>query len=216
MITELEILPASFELIRDRIAEILYNELLVAYEYTDLDWMDVRRVYIDRYIPFNESELPAVNVGVARVDLDGHTVVQSDGTTTYMIDVIAGAKTSQTRDGGAIAQAQMQRLVGLCRAIIEHTEYKTLGFTPPFIMFRRITQLMFNPSETKDLFSVARGRIMLMVKAPESNGLYVPSPIGSYKTVVTLHDSDKGYLYFGPPEAAEGEGLDLTVDQPLI
>lgn len=216
-IIDLVIPPASFEIIRDRIGEILFSEIATQYEYSGQEWANVKRVYIGRYVPFQESELPAINIGVGKIDLDGQTVIQSDGTTTFFIDVVAGATGSDEVDGAAMATADMQRLVALCRGIIEHTEYKTLAFVPPFIMFRRFSQILFNPAETKDLSSVASGRLVLMVKAPENNGPFIPRTIGSYQTIVKLHESEKGYLYFGPPEAAEGDApvLDLILDSTL-
>lgn len=208
--------PGGYELVRDRIAAILYDELSnqVAINYEE--WMEVQRVYLSRYINFNESELPAINVGVGRVDLDNHDVLQADGTGLYWIDIHMGAKSSQGVDGGALAMARMHSLVNVCRGIIEHSEYKTLGFVPPFIMYRRVMQLLFNPPETKDNHSVCVGRIILHVKAPETNGIYTPGIIQGYETVVKMHESEKGYMYFGEPEVIPPvSGLDVTLDQTL-
>jgi hypothetical protein len=207
--------PGSFELVRDRIGEILYDELAYQAAIDYDEWLQVERVYISRYVNFNESELPAINVGIGRVDLDNHDVTQADGTGVYWIDVHMGAKSSNGVDGGALAVSRMHNLVNKCRGIIEHSEYKTLGFAPPFIMFRRVVQLLFNPPETKDNYSICVGRIILHVKAPENKRMYIPSNIGSYKTTVKLHESENGYLYFGPPEAVEGDGFDLTLDTTL-
>lgn len=208
--------PGGFELVRDRIASILFDELASQYAMGYDEWLNIRRVYLSRYVNFNESELPTINVGVGRVDLDNHDVLQADGTGIYWIDIHMGAKTSPGADGGALAVHRMHNLVNVCRGIIEHSEYKTLGFAPPFIMFRRVIQLMFSPPETKDNFSVCVGRIVLHVKAPETNGVYTPNLIQGYETVVKMHESERGYMYFGEPEVIPPvSGLDVTLDQTL-
>lgn len=189
--------PGSFELVRNRIAEILYVELSdqVAMNYEE--WMAVDRVYIGRYVPFNESELPAINVGIGRLDLDNHDQEQADGLGIYYIDVHMGAKSGPGVDGGALANARMHSLVNMCAKILQHSEFKTLGFDPPFIMYRRVMQLLFNPPETKDNFSVSVGRIVMHVKAPEEFGLYNPDYLEGYQTQVKMHESEAGYYYFG-------------------
>jgi hypothetical protein len=214
-IIDFEIGPGSFELVRDRIGAILYDELFRQYAFSYEDWMNIKRVYLGRYFNINESELNCINVGIARGDLDGHTVLQADNTVQYWIDVHVGAKSSENVDGGALAVARMHRLVAICRQILEHSDYKTLAFPPPFVMYRRVMQMLFNPPETKDAYSVVVGRLVLHVKVPEENGVHIPIDIGSYKTVVKMHESERGYLYFGPPENLVGFGLDYTVDQTL-
>lgn len=209
--------PGGYEVVRDRIAAILYDELANQFAIQYDEWLNVRRVYLNRYVNFNESELNAINVGIGRVDLDNHDVTQADGLGIYWIDVHVGAKSAPNVDGGSLAIQYMHNLVNVCRGILEHSEYKTLGFAPPFIMYRRVMQLLFNPPETKDNHSVCVGRLILHVKAPENNGVYIPNIIQGYETVVKMHESEKGYMYFGEPEPPipAGAGLDVTLDQTL-
>lgn len=195
-----DIAQGGFEIVRERIAEILYMELTAQYGFRYDDWLAVQRVYVGRFLNFNESELPAINVHASRIDLDNHDVLQADGTGIYWIDVYTGAKSRSNSDGAAVAMANLQSLVSVCRGIIQHSEYKTLGFAPPFIMYRRVMQMLFNPPEMKDNYSLAMGRIVLHVKAPETNGLYIPRNIDSYQTSIKLAESERGYYYFGPPE----------------
>src|SRR5688500_9780968 len=118
--------PGGFELVRDRIAAILYDELANQYAMSYDEWLNIRRVFISRYVNFNESELNAINVGIGRVDLDNHDVLQADGTGIYWIDCHVGAPSSASVDGGALAMYRMHNLVNVCRGIIEHSDYKTL------------------------------------------------------------------------------------------
>lgn len=205
--------PSAFELIRDRIALILADELALQYEYASEDFLNIRKVFIERYINFNESELPAINVQVSRQGLDNQSQLQADGTTTFFIDIHTGAKSTDEIDGDSIANMECQRLAGICRAILEHSEYKTLAFAPPFIGNRTVSELKFANAEKKDSFSVAVGRITMTVRARETNGVYIPLNIAGWQTTIKLHESEQGYLWAGGEPI--GQGLDITLDQNL-
>jgi hypothetical protein len=199
---------SSYELIRERIAEILYTELQNQYDYTADEDVNIPRVFIERMVAFNVSEMPVINVQVAQVDLDNHSQLGADGTGIYWIDFHCKAQATDDNDGGYIAQTKMQKLLGICRHILEHSNYKTLAFAPPFIMNKHVTGIRFNTAETKDAHSVASGRILFSVRAPERIGVFTPLNIAQWTTVIKLHESEAGYKWIGQP----GEGFDLTLD----
>lgn len=200
--------PSSYEIIRERLAEILYTELLNQYDYTGDDEVNIPRIWIERLVDFNASELPAINVQVVKVDLDNHSQLGSDGTGQYWIDIHTKASKRGIEDGGYLAQKHMQKLAGICRQIIEHSNYKTLAFEAPFIMNRRVLEIRFVTNKTEDTLSIATGRLLVSVRAPEVNGVFVPRNIAEWVTVVKLHDSEAGYKWVGQP----GEGFDLSLD----
>lgn len=199
---------ASFELIRERIAEILYTELLSQYDYTGDEELSIPRIYIERYVDFNASELPVINVQVAKVDLDNHSQMGADGNGQYWIDIHTKKETRGIEDGVYLANKWLQKLLGVCRQIIEHSNYKTLAFAPPFIMNKRIVSIQFLTHKTEDTKSIATGRLVMTVRAPESNGVFVPQNIAEWETVIKLHESEQGYKWIGQP----GEGFDITLD----
>jgi hypothetical protein len=205
----------SFELIRDRIAEILAEELDMQNQLTYNPLMNAV-VYVERFIPFNESELPAVNVQLARTGIDGHDVLDADGTNYFFIDVYTKAATIKSDsgrvDGGGLSVRLMHKLIGVIRAILEDSRYKTLGFMPPFIHYRRIVEFKFANPKVGDLGSTSQGRITLEVKASLENGVTTPRLIRGYETVVKLHETEEGYYYFG---GADSTGLDYILDQIL-
>ena len=186
----------AFEVIRERVGEILADELDMQFQLT-YDALMEATVYIERHVPFNQSELPAVNVQLARVPLDNHDQLNTDGSQIFFIDCITKANAAANVDGDSYSARLMQRLMGVCRAILEDSKYKTLGFSPPFIMNRRVMDMRFGDPQTKDSVSVAKGRIILQVRAAEINGIVVPNVIDSYKTSIKLHESEAGYFYFG-------------------
>lgn len=190
--------PQSFEIVRDRIGRILADEILNQFQISYNP--DLRaKVWNERFIPFDKTETPAINVGVLEGSYDGQTVIQSDGTYKFYIDCYFSSKSDSNTSGDTRAMLKLQRLLGVCRAIIEDSRYKTLGFsTPPgFVMHRRITSMQIeNPRQKEhDAESNVMGRLTLEVKLPE-----YPSPVTGVNwamsnTQVSLQDSGKGYVW---------------------
>lgn len=187
--------PQAFELIRDRIGEILADELPAQYALSDDEtWLNAQ-VWVDRYIPFDKSELPAVNVSLVRGEYDGQTAIQSDGTYLYNIDAYVGAKTEGNSRGDALAMSRLQRLLGVCRAILESSHYITLGFDRPFVMNRKVLSIGIADPDKSHADSSVMGRLQLQVKVPENVETITPNVQGAHYTTVKLSATDKGYLY---------------------
>jgi hypothetical protein len=188
----------NFELIRDRIGAILSDELsnqsMLHGNNADIN----PTVFIERTVAFNHSEMPALNVMLARGTYDGQTVKQSDGTYLFNVDVYHKSKSSSGKKGDSEAVFKLHRLLGLVRAILEHELYKTLGFTPPFIMSRKVLDLTVADPESTDAGSTAMGRVVFQVKVIENNPASVPSLIAGYDTEVKLELTDKGFMYSKP------------------
>ena len=193
-----EIIPAQyFEVIRNRIAEILTDELdnqvVLTYD-TDLE----ATVYVDRFVPFDHTDTPAVNVSFSKGDYNNQTVVDVDGAYSYFIDVFTRANTTDTDRGDKLAMFKLHKLLGVCRAIIQNPLYKTLGFEPPFIMSRQISNISIAaPQKEGDALSVVMGRLILTIVAPEDTQLLTAKLIAGFDTQVKLSLTNKGYIYSG-------------------
>lgn len=188
----------AFELIRDRIGVILADELPVQADLkydTDLD----ATVYAERFIPFDKTELPAVNVSLARGLISGQTTIRSDGTHTYYIDVHTSAKSDDGSNGDQKAMLRLHKMLGVCRAILEDARYLTLGFQKPFIMNRHVEEIGIAEPDRSDATSAVMGRIILSVKATETINLVIPNLIAGYETNVKLSLTDKGYIFSESP-----------------
>ncbi len=186
----------SFEIIRDRVGAILAEELDNQSILTYNTLFDAT-VYLERFVRFNASELPAVNISLARGVLDNHDQLQTDDTVTIFIECHAKAKDSDGVNGDTRSAKLMQKLIGTCRAILEDSRYKTLGFNPPFVMNRHCTEMVFNVPVTEDAESTCMGRLVLSVRIPEGNGVVTPSLIDGFETSLKISTSEQGYLYFG-------------------
>lgn len=216
VITE-QIGPQAFELIRDQLGAIIFDEL-DAQHIMSYNKIFLANVYMERFVPFNESELikGAINVTVARQELSNQSPLQSDGMNSFFIDVYQCAKT-QTEDGklidgGSIATKNMHRLCGVVRGILEHTKYLTLGL-PGIVTHRKITEIRFNNQKIEDKVSVSTARMVFQVRADERNGKASTRVLEGLTIRATINESDAGYSYFGEPITIDG--LDYVLDYIL-
>ena len=152
-------------------------------------------VWLERFVPFDKEEVPALNVGLATGAFSGHTQKTTDGTYTYFIDAYAKAESTGNDKGDTKANIKLQRLLGMIRAILENPRYKTLGFNPPSIFNRHCESLSIAEPGKQDATSSVMGRITFLVKVPETVELISPVLLGRMDTRVKLHETDKGYFY---------------------
>jgi len=225
--------PQNFELIRDKIAEILYleieNQWILTYD------NDLRlAVWVERTIPFDHTEMPAINVSLASGSYDNDSPKSSDGTYLYNIDVFTKSAKVGTTNGDQLAAIKMQRLLGVCRAIMRNNAYFVLGFAQPSLSNTKVTSLLINDaSNHKDAEHVMMGRMVFSVRVPETVELKVANLIEGSDTAVKMSLTDKGYVFTGdqpeiPPDTcspvtitingiayavvASGETIDIPIE----
>jgi hypothetical protein len=204
--------PQSYEIVRDRIGRILAEEITNQYALTKDKDLKVNN-WIERFIPFDNKELPSVNVSLAE-GMYGqpgmwNTAIQADGLYRYYIDCYVNAVSKDGEGGDSKAIVKLHRLMGVCRSIIMDARYVRLGFKAPpgFVASRHIESIQIkdpNPKEN-DMQSTVMGRIVLSVKLPETPEYAQFSPTRTTKTTVKLSDTDKGYLW-----------INLNIDDPYF
>lgn len=192
------IIPAqSFEVIRDKIALILKEELTNQATLAANPKLDAT-VYIERYSPPNSSELtevPIVNVLLGQGDYSNQDVTQSTGTYLYFIDIYTKAKANEDNGGDTRAIISLQKILGVCRGILEATQYLTLGFTYPFVMGRKINSIQIAGPSDPRADSLVRGRLILQVMVPEYQQEVTANMIEGSDTTVRIEESPEGYLW---------------------
>jgi len=206
--------PRKFEIIRDRVAEILADELLNQ-SALNADPNLAADVYLERLVPFSQDELPVVNVFVADGKFDRFTIDSQTGEHIIAIDVFDRGSTegeSKEDRGDLISTRKMTRIVGVIQAVFSHWKYLKLGFAENFIDRVEIQSYkLMEPISAADGSNVSKGRILLMVKAEECLAAPVPNLIDGYDTAVKLHETEFGYVFSGdqppiiPPICAPGE-----------
>lgn len=190
----------NFELVQERIGEILANEILNQFTLfpTPMALLEGLVVWNNRYVPFDKSELPAINISLGSGQYGGQTVKSDDGTYQYNIDVFTNAKGTEDENGDQLAVAKLHRILGIVRAILRNPKFKTLGYeTPPgFIMgIPRVESIQFPTQDPEDTARNVMGRLVFSVKMPETTELIDPDLIYGYETIVKLAETDKGYRW---------------------
>lgn len=195
--------PQSFELVRDRIGQILAIEIetqaLLTYD-SALELSPGKNsesgVWVERFVPFDKTEVPCVNVSLMRGDPIGQSMIHVDGFYRYAIDCYHNAKSSDGARGDVKATKKLQRLMGVVRAILEDPAYKTLGYSTPFIGARHVEGITVGePEDRKEATSLVVGRIVFTVRVPEGVRLNDPLLLAEHETTVNLGETDNGYVY---------------------
>lgn len=191
--------PQNYELIRDRIAIVLADEIdnQVVLNYDP--YIDVT-VYCERTKTFDKTEMPCVNVSLANGSYSNKNQGSIDGTYIFNVDVYTNSKSTISQDGDVRSAFNLQRILGICRYVLEDPLYKTLGFSPGFIMTTKVNDFNFAVPENMDTLNHTMARLTFSVTANEKNTLKTPNIIDGYKTTLKIIESEKGYLYVGGNE----------------
>lgn len=186
----------SFELIRDRIGEILADEIANQFTLRPSETEIDATVFVDRFTPFDKSELPAVNVLLASGDYSVVTPKCDTGDYEYYIDVYTSGKETDLVRGDTQSSRNLHKLLGICRAILRSPYYSTLGFITPQIGHLSIASIqVMEPKNNQDATNTIWGRLVFKVKAPEFVELQTALDIDNWKTTVKLNNTEKGYLF---------------------
>lgn len=193
--------PQGFEIVRDRIGEILFDEISsqVAKSYnTDID----AQVYVERSNQIDKTELPLINISLSTGSYDNKNQGNVNGTYTFDIDAYTHAKTTEDESGDVLAAFKLQKILGVCRAILENPVYKTLGYTPGFIIRTGCSDINIAiPGAGKlDTLNTLMGRLSFTVVLIESTELIVPALITGYDTSIKMVLTNQGYKYVGNSE----------------
>lgn len=190
-----EIPPQGFELIRDKVGEILADEIAAQFAIHG-DAERNAKVFVERITPIDKTELPLANVLYSRSGYDNNSAINSDGKNTYNIDVYTGAKTKLAKKGGAESMDRLGRILGIIRAILESPFYLTLGFATPFIIRTEVTGIEIqDPRDNQDAANTAMGRLIFVVEAAEITEQIQPRTAEGYDTQVKLEETEKGFVY---------------------
>ena len=192
---ELIIPSQNVELIRDRIATILVDEIANQIV-LGADLETNSKVFVERFHAIDKSEAPVINLMYARTGYDNNTAITSDGKNAYHIDHYTKGKTTDLKKGDRTSKERLLRNMGITRAILESPHYLTLGFAPPFIMRTTvISQEIADPRDDKDGSNMSMGRLTFEVDAVEDTEQITPRVAEGYDTTVIIEETALGHLY---------------------
>jgi len=189
----------GFERVRERLGEIITDELANQVTLDTQNPADINaKVWAERGQAFDVSELPAINIILAKGNFDNEDSQTTDGTYTFMIDAYSSAASKDGKDGDFLTALKIQRMIGIIREVLCDHQYRTLGFAPGFIGHVDVNNISFpDPLQIHDAQSANVGRLQLTVRLIESATPEEPLLIGSFKTSVKISTTNKGYLFVG-------------------
>ena len=188
----------AFEVIRDRIGEILADEFDNAFIWSYNTLFDEVKVWKERFIPLDKTECPSVNVALASGDYGNKNQGSVDGDYAFAIDVYTNSADEGNISGDTLAMIKNHTLVGAIRAILEDNVYRTLKFNPPFIARTGIAGFkVADIGEKKDGLHTCMSRLIFKVNAPETTLPIPANVLAGYVTQVKLHETEKGFYWGG-------------------
>lgn len=191
-------IPAqAFELIRNRIGEILASEF-TAQKVITPSWVKPT-VWVERYFAFNgDTDFPAVNVTFAGGSYVNETIQRSQAEYTYNINVFTSSPSTSTSNADKLSILQMQKIVGMIRAILMNPIYVRLGYasTAGVVISRRIDAVrMGDKKDIQDALSDVVGQISIVVNAIETTELAEGVLVEMVNSNVKLDESAEGFYF---------------------
>lgn len=195
-----------YELVRDRIAVILKEELVNQSALHSNPLLNAG-VWSSRFISFDREEIPAVNINLLDGTYIDKTQLHRQGDYTYTIDVYTSAI---GQDGDKNSVNLGQRIAGIIASILSHPHYKTLDFRPPFLSRTSVESIKRydTGNENPNIENIAFHRIEFKVVMPEHVGPQSHVELISNDTTVLIDITDKGYQYLIAPLPDEEEDDD--------
>jgi hypothetical protein len=190
------IIPSqNFELVRDRIGQILALEFANQYVLTSNDDINVT-VYNDRIIPFDKTDTPCINVVFASGNYPSKYEDKQDGSYTFNIDCYCTAPSTSSNEGGKKANQELQKILGIVRAILSNPLYRTLNFPMPSLSHVSVSGIQIaSPENKQDASSMVMGRVTFMVNVIETVELSLANTLAGSITSVKMEETDLGYYW---------------------
>ena len=185
----IQIQPQNFELIRDRIGEILTLEL------ADQAYSNNVSVWKERIIPFNHNELPAVNVAYDNTPYETKTPITQTGINEYYIDIHVNAKHSASEQGDVLASLKAQRLAGIIAYILRAPEYITLDFNPGVIHRTEVSDIKIGKLANQDSIHTVVARLIFKATANEDVKDIEGVDGEIYSTQIKINETEKGHKF---------------------
>lgn len=179
----------NFEHARDAIGAILFVELD---SQADIHQDETIRanVWINRIKPFDKSELPAINVRIATLSFENKYQGCATGEDRFIIDL-------SVRDKDESKSLMIcQKIAGIIHAILEDSQYKTLGFNPPFNNNSIVSSMQFSDIlPGQDATNISSAVITYDITLIEETEALTAPIVQEHLTGVLLAETDQGYQY---------------------
>lgn len=195
---------SSLERIRDAIGSILADEISnqsILTQTSDPEYSQTLssvKVFSERIKPFNDNELPSINILFVQGDFDNKGRFCKRANYNFLIDVYIASKGDQDSFGDSISAKNGLRILNLVNKILEFPSYMTLGFdlTDSLVQNSILQSVkLSDPSNNRDALNVLLYRCEFMVVSAEKFGTLDGIPFSAAQTNVEINDSGVGLEY---------------------
>lgn len=193
----LNIIPAqNFEALVAAVGAIITSEFANQLTLAPTATIFSTKVWLERFIAFDKTELPAINVFFSNANYNDNDPHNSRGDVKLNIEVITNAKHTATAQADGLAVSKLNKLTGAIRYILEHPAYITLGL-PKFVSSSLIESIRnTQPTQQGDGLHTVSSIISFNVNLRESNGNLAGINLDWTSSNLTIGSTDKGfYLY---------------------
>jgi hypothetical protein len=187
----------NFELIATKIAAIILAEFqnqLILQPANTIFAID--KIWLERFIAFDKTELPAINVFFANANYTDNDVFNSLGDANFSIEIITNAKHTNNASADVLAAQKLQKLIGAIRYILEHPAYLNLDLQK-FVFHTKVESIRIQqPQQQGDGLHTISGLINFVVKLRENNGAQNGILLNLASTQFRINNSNKGYFIY--------------------
>lgn len=196
---------SALELIRDQIASVLLSEIamqstLYATEDPALSTLLANTtLWSERFEPFNDNELPAMQLFFFNADYDNKHQHSKRGTYQYYIDLFTSARSTSAALASQIASRDAHRIMMIVNDILEDPHYYNLGFptsADPIVQGTEVVSIKRTEEEnTSSALGAMMYRLIFEVRATETTLTISGVPLLENSVTVRIDETDLGYQY---------------------
>lgn len=196
LITE-PIAPQNFEIVNNRIAEILLEEIENQKQIQGFD--EYVEVYSEELYPFDKCQNVMISVSLKQMEYGDFTTTNSQGNCLYYIDLFVTATAKGDIESREVAKNKLHRYLGLIRYILSSAKYITLGFPQGFIGGKYVHKIIIDSDysnherhSTQEGANIRFARVFFGVRMIENQEAWSGIPLQGNNTNITYDVSDSG------------------------
>jgi len=150
-------------------------------------------VWLERFVAFDQSELPAIRVYFDNSAYDRKNPSASKCESKFSVELTVNAMDSLNSRGDEGASINCQKILGIIRHILSHPLYLNLDFAPGIIEGTTVTDLRIGTPSGEDGLYTISGVISFSVRHIELNGSLSGIPGEIYGSVIKISETELGY-----------------------
>lgn len=196
-VIEETIQPRSWISVRDRIGQIIKDNLFYQYSVNYIDWLDCD-VFVERWAPITTEETtlrPVICVSVESITPTNETLIDSDQLVTFNIMTHTSEPATPGKGSDENSSFSNQDISSVIHGIFSHPKLIKLGFPAPFIMRRRVSDIKFGKVDRKESYGLIVSIITLEVLFSQNEPVETGVPIAGYVTSMKMKDTNRGYKF---------------------